>query len=87
MVEITSDKLFSTHIITSRKDNKAVFTFTDGAIAKEVSEIFRSLDDQVRVLRILIGNKAIENEIEHFNQKIDKGAEELEQYTSKFHDE
>lgn len=70
VVEITSDNVLSTHVITSRKDNKAVFTFTDGAIAKEVSEIFCSLDEQVRVLHVLAGNKAIGDEINRMQTAI-----------------
>ena len=70
VVKIISDNVLSTHVITARKDNKAVFTFTDGVIAKEVSEIFCSLDNQVRVIRILAGNKAIEGEINRMQTAI-----------------
>lgn len=63
VVEITSDNVLSTHIITSRGSSKAILTFTDGALAKKVSGIFDTVDTQVRMLHILAGNKAINDEI------------------------
>jgi len=70
VVEISSDKVLSTHVIISRKDNEVVFTFTDRALAKAVSEIFYSVDLQVRELRILAGSKAMEDEINRMQTAI-----------------